>query len=216
MRLIQIHSLTEQISAEAILIFEDASEEFSELAAVLIHFEEWRNRDITSYKDTYFSLWQCLPKVKPVDDPFPFYVFLISELTFQIVGPMIRLNMITWNPLDEKCKDFERMEWYKTIMKYGYKVNETEADLADDPDVRLMPTLVEKIILPKLMEFIEEWDPVSSTQNIRLVNLLRRLIRDYPSLKPTSKFMRAFFTSILDKMKLSLENDVFIPIFPKQ
>lgn len=130
---------------------------------------------------------------------------------------MIRLNMITWNPLDENCKDFERMEWYETVMKYGYKPNETESELADDPDIRLMPTLVEKIILPKVTEFIEKaFDPVSSTQTLRLVNLLRRLIRDYPSLKPTSKFMRAMFTAILDKMKLSLENDVFIPIFPKQ
>lgn len=28
--------------------------------------------------------------------------------------------------------------------------------------------------------------------------------------------MRTLFTAILDKMKASLENDVFIPIFPKQ
>lgn len=66
-------------------------------------------------------------------------------------------------------------------------------------------------------EFIEKgWDPLSSSQTLRLVNLLRRLIRDYPSLKPTSKYMRALFNGILDKMKFSLDNDVFIPIFPKQ
>lgn len=63
---------------------------------------------------------------------------------------MIRLNLIAWNPLDENCKDFERMEWYETIMKYGFKSNETESDLTDDPDIRLMPTLIEKILLPKV------------------------------------------------------------------
>lgn len=43
------------------LIFEDVTEDFSDLSTILQHFESWRNRDIGSYKDTYFSL--CLPKV---------------------------------------------------------------------------------------------------------------------------------------------------------
>lgn len=53
--------ITEQINAEATPIFEDATEDFSDLGTILKHFEEWRNRDLNSYKDTYFSL--CLPKV---------------------------------------------------------------------------------------------------------------------------------------------------------
>lgn len=63
---------------------------------------------------------------------------------------MLRLSLIIWNPLDENCKDLEKMEWYETIMKYGYKPTETEAELIDDPDIRLIPTLIEKIILPKI------------------------------------------------------------------
>lgn len=43
-------------------MFEDVTEEFSDMTAVLQHFESWRNRDMGSYKDTYFSL--CLPKVR--------------------------------------------------------------------------------------------------------------------------------------------------------
>lgn len=43
------------------LVFEDVTEEFSDLSKILQHFEDWRNSDIESYKDTYFSL--CLPKV---------------------------------------------------------------------------------------------------------------------------------------------------------
>lgn len=42
------------------------------------------------------------------------------------------------------------MEWYETMMKYGLKPGETEAQLIDDPDIRLVPTLMEKIILPKI------------------------------------------------------------------
>lgn len=57
----QFFLFSEQINAEAKLVFEDVTEEFSDLSTILQHFEDWRNRDIGSYKDTYFSL--CLPKV---------------------------------------------------------------------------------------------------------------------------------------------------------
>lgn len=69
---------------------------------------------------------------------------------FQILGPMLRLNLLTWNPFDENSFDLERMDWYEVTMKYGFNENETEATLIDDPDIRLVPTLIEKIILPKI------------------------------------------------------------------
>lgn len=147
---------------------------------------------------------------------------------------MIRLHLITWNPLDENCADIERMDWYNMIMKYGWNAEETEESLSNDPDVRLIPVLVEKIILPKVtgknkiykknkiikttfVEIIETcWDPLSTSQTLKIVGVIGRLGRDYPSLRPTSKYLRALFVTILDKMQLALDNDVFIPIFPKQ
>lgn len=102
-------------------------------------------------------------------------------------------------------------------MRYGFDESDSEATLVDDPDVRLVPTLIEKIVLPKLTELIETcWDPLSSSQTLKIVELMGRLGRDYPSMRPTSKYTRTLFLTILDKMKAALENDVFIPIFPKQ
>lgn len=63
---------------------------------------------------------------------------------------MLRLNILTWNPLEKECKDLEKMEWYETAMKYGFKPNEIETQLLDDPDIRLVPSLMEKIVLPKI------------------------------------------------------------------
>lgn len=63
---------------------------------------------------------------------------------------MLRLSLLAWNPLEVNCKDLEKMEWYEAVIKYGFKPNETEAQLLNDPDVRLVPTLMEKIILPKI------------------------------------------------------------------
>lgn len=42
------------------------------------------------------------------------------------------------------------MEWFETVMKYGFKSNESEAKLLEDPDIRFVPTLMEKMVLPKL------------------------------------------------------------------
>lgn len=56
---------TEQISSEVSVLFNDVTEEFSQISSILDRFEEWRKNDFTSYKETYFSL--CLPKVCPYD-----------------------------------------------------------------------------------------------------------------------------------------------------
>lgn len=63
---------------------------------------------------------------------------------------MIRLKLVTWNPLDENCPDLDRMDWYGMTMKYGWTAEESEESLTTDPDVRLIPVLIEKIILPKI------------------------------------------------------------------
>lgn len=101
-------------------------------------------------------------------------------------------------------------------MLYSYKENETVEDLIIDPDVKLVPTIIEKIHIPKITEFVENiWDPMSTTETLRLIGQIKRIGNDYP-IRASSKNMQALFASILDKMKSSVDNDIFIPIFPKQ
>lgn len=189
-------TLIEQVLADSTEVFHDATDEFSHIDEILSKFESWKRFEIDSYREAYVTL--CLPKV---------------------IGPLIRLKMVAWSPLDDAStgQDIEKMFWYNVIMNYGYVPAETEQSLAEDPDVRFVPVTVEKILLPKIIEHIDNcWDPLSTTQTLRLVGLVGRLGRDYPTLRPTSKPLKTLFTSILDKMKLALENDVFIPISPKQ
>lgn len=53
--------ISDQLSIEVKLVFDDVSEEFSQISTILDKFEEWRRNDFETYKDTYFNL--CLPKV---------------------------------------------------------------------------------------------------------------------------------------------------------
>lgn len=59
------------------------------------------------------------------------------------------------------------------------------------------------------------WDPMSTSQTLRLVGTVRRLIIDYPNLNEKSKQLQLLFTAILEKIKAAIDNDVFMPIFPK-
>ncbi|XP_055387632.1 PAX3- and PAX7-binding protein 1 isoform X2 [Condylostylus longicornis] len=189
----QYHTNLDQLSLEAGLIFNDVNEDFCQIENILSKFEIWRQTDIESYKDSFVSL--CLPK---------------------IVGSIIRLKLTCWNPLDEKSQEIDKTDWYITCMQFAATKNESLESLKNDPDVKFVPTLVEKIVIPKLTELVAHcWDPLSTTQTLRLIGQIRKLGREYP-LQEQSKFLKTLFITILDKLKDCLENDVFIPIFPKQ
>ncbi|XP_029165200.1 PAX3- and PAX7-binding protein 1 [Nylanderia fulva] len=174
-------------------ILSDVMEEYCTVRGILSKFESWRETDIDAYTEAYVSL--CLPK---------------------IISPIIRLQLVTWNPIMESA-DVERTKWYNTLLLYALDSTETEDSLKRDPDVRLIPSAIEKIVIPKLTSIIEKiWDPMSTSQTLRLVGAINRFIKEYPNLNDTSKQLEILFNAILDKIKAAVENDVFIPIFPKQ
>lgn len=99
---------------------------------------------------------------------------------------------------------------------YGLHDDETEETLGHDPDINLLPSIVEKLVVPKLTQLVDKcWDPLSGSQTLRLVGILGRYIRRFPTLGPASKPLHNLFNSILDKIKSALENDVFIPLVAK-
>ncbi|XP_017778141.1 PREDICTED: PAX3- and PAX7-binding protein 1 [Nicrophorus vespilloides] len=182
----------EQINVEVNAVFEDVVDDYSSIASILIKFEQWRLTDMSVYTEAYATL--CLPKV---------------------VSPLVRLNLIFWDPLTD-TKDLEKMDWYRTLALYGLHDDETENSLSKDPDLNLLPTLIEKIIIPKITVMIEKcWDPLSSSETLRLVGVVGRYIRKYPTLGPDSKALHNLFNAVLNKIKTSLEHDVFIPIMPR-
>ena len=48
----------------------------------------------------------------------------------------------------DNCPDFEAMQWFEVLMFYGFREGE-ELDLSD-PDTRLLPELVDRVIVTKL------------------------------------------------------------------
>lgn len=60
-------------------MFEDVVEDFHSLDCIKSHFEVWRREYADCYRDAYIGL--CLPK---------------------LFNPLVRLQLITWNPLEVK------------------------------------------------------------------------------------------------------------------
>ncbi|KAH8346901.1 hypothetical protein KR059_002008 [Drosophila kikkawai] len=184
---------TAQMESQALETFEDVTDEFSKVELILMKFYAWRKTDMSSYQDAFVSL--CLPKV---------------------LAPLVRHELLLWSPLLDEYADIENMRWYQACMLYACQPEETVDQLKNDPDINLVPALIEKIVLPKVTALVTEcWDPLSTTQTLRLVGFINRLGREFP-LSGTNKQLNKLFESIMERMRLALENDVFIPIFPKQ
>ncbi|EDV41782.2 uncharacterized protein Dana_GF17646 [Drosophila ananassae] len=182
-----------QIESQSLEAFEDVTDDFCKVELILMKFYAWRKTDMSSYQDAFVSL--CLPKV---------------------LAPIVRHEMLLWSPMLDEYADIENMRWYQACMLYACQPEETMEQLKNDPDVNLVPALIEKIVLPKLTVLVtESWDPLSTTQTLRLVGFINRLGREFP-LSGTNKQLNKLFESIMERMRLALENDVFIPIFPKQ
>ncbi|XP_062061983.1 PAX3- and PAX7-binding protein 1 [Lepus europaeus] len=181
----------DRISKESSKIFEDVLESFYSIDCIKSQFEAWRSKYYMSYKDAYIGL--CLPK---------------------LFNPLIRLQLLTWTPLEAKCRDFENMLWFESLLFYGCEEREQEKD---DVDVALLPTIVEKVILPKLTVIAENmWDPFSTTQTSRMVGITLKLINGYPSVvNAENKNTQVFLKALLLRMRRTLDDDVFMPLYPK-
>ena len=68
---------------------------------------------------------------------------LVGDICF-----LFRKTILVSICFQENCKDFEELRWYESLLFYGFK--EGEAIDREDEDVKLLPAIVDKIILPKL------------------------------------------------------------------
>jgi GC-rich sequence DNA-binding factor len=69
-------------------VFSDVVDEFCSIRGVASRFESWRNTDADAYREAYVSL--CLPKV---------------------LGPLVRLKMLMWNPLQVNAEMYLDKHW---------------------------------------------------------------------------------------------------------
>ena len=80
------------------------------------------------------------------------------------------------------------MGWFEILMFYGFREGSGTAMSNDDNDVQLIPSLVERAVLPLVTSLVENvWDVMSSRQTKCLSQLVSRLMEDYPTVSTDSK-----------------------------
>ncbi|XP_051973876.1 PAX3- and PAX7-binding protein 1-like [Xyrauchen texanus] len=183
----------DRILKESKKVFEDVVDDFHSLDHIKSHFETWRKLYFTCYRDAYIGL--CMPK---------------------LFNPLIRLQLIIWSPLEVECPNFEYMLWFESLLFYGCEEQST-LKREEDVDNNLLPAIVERVILPKLAVLTDQvWDPLSSSQTSRLVSFMQRLIKDYPTvLHGENRNTQELLRTIVMRIRRTLDDDIFLPIFPK-
>jgi len=107
---------------------DDVRPEFKSIREVKDKMQSWKWSQAKSYNDSWASL-----SLKDLFRPF------------------IRMELAGWLPLQGPNKELDQMEWCAALMDYGFRDSENQSGLqASDPDLNLIPTLIEKVLLPKL------------------------------------------------------------------
>ncbi|XP_042659074.1 intron Large complex component GCFC2 isoform X2 [Tyto alba] len=173
-------------------VFEDVDADFCDIRKILLKFQEWKEKFPDSYCDAYISF--CLPK---------------------ILNPLIRVQLINWNPL-ENFTEFEEMSWFRAIKEFSDAKNVSESK-RDDPDQEVLPRVIEKTILPKITAFVKSvWDPLSASQTKNLVQLCNNIFeKQVLSKNECRRAEEDLINMVVLRMKKSIEEDVFIPLYPK-
>ncbi|XP_059837577.1 intron Large complex component GCFC2-like isoform X2 [Hypanus sabinus] len=189
----EFHTKEDHILKEARKIFSDVQEDFCSVDRVFAKFRLWREKFPDSYYDAYIGL--CLQK---------------------IMNPLVRLQLISWNPLKQDCLHLLEMPWISALEEYCHLEDE-EFKKKDKSDATLLLTVIEKTVIPKIEGFvIHVWDPLSSSQTKCLVQVFRKLKEEYNVFgSEQSKATQALKKSIVMRITLSVEEDIFIPLYPK-
>ncbi|XP_074438100.1 intron Large complex component GCFC2 isoform X2 [Larus michahellis] len=174
-------------------IFEDVHADFCDIRKILLKFQEWKEKFPDSYCDAYISF--CLPK---------------------LLNPLIRFQLISWNPL-ENFTEMEEMPWFGAIEEFSDAKNISKTKRDDDPDQEVLPRVIEKTVLPKITGFVKNvWDPLSTSQTKNLVQLCKNVLeKQVLSKTECSRAKEDLMNTVVLRMKKSVEEDVFIPLYPK-
>ncbi|XP_037611610.1 GC-rich sequence DNA-binding factor 2 [Sebastes umbrosus] len=188
----QLQKKTADILLSSQAVFSDVQAEFSDVKKILSRFEEWRGSYSDSYHSAYISL--CLPK---------------------LLNPIIRHQLLAWDPLKEDSGDFENLPWFTAVETFCHGHGHEELEHRDR---QTLSNVIEKTVLPKITAYVElVWDPMSRHQSVCLSDVCHRLKEDYSIFEgEQSKPVKALKEALIGRLRSCVDEDVFIPLYPKK
>ncbi|KAM9409540.1 intron Large complex component GCFC2 isoform 2-T2 [Pholidichthys leucotaenia] len=173
-------------------VFSDVQDDFCNIQKILSRFEEWRGSHSESYHSAYVFL--CLPK---------------------LLNPIVRHQLLTWNPLKKASGDFENLPWFTAVETFCHGHGHEELEHADR---QTLCNVIERTVIPKITAFVElVWDPMSHQQSACLSDVCHRLKEDYSIFEgEQSKPVKACIEAVVCRLRTCVDEDIFIPLYPKK
>ncbi|XP_006899713.1 PREDICTED: GC-rich sequence DNA-binding factor 2 [Elephantulus edwardii] len=173
-------------------IFEDVHDDFCNIKSILLKFQQWREKFPDSYYEAFISL--CIPK---------------------LLNPLVRIQLLDWNPLKPDSVGLKQTSWFTAVQEYvDHAVEHTEEESSDR---NILSGVINKAVIPRLTDFVEFiWDPLSTSQTTSLIPHCRMVLEEHvASEKEVSKSHTSLCKAIVSRIKKAIEDDVFIPLYPK-
>ncbi|XP_070685683.1 intron Large complex component GCFC2 [Pempheris klunzingeri] len=188
----QLQKMTADILLRSQAVFSDVQDEFFDVKKILSRFEEWRGSYSDSYHSAYISL--CLPK---------------------LLNPIIRHQLLAWNPLKDDSGEFENLPWFTAVETFCHGHGHEELEHTDR---QTLSNVIEKTVLPKITAYVElVWDPLSRRQSVCLSDVCHSLKEDYSIFEgERSKPIKTFIESVISRLRSCVDEDVFIPLYPRK
>ncbi|XP_012890101.1 PREDICTED: GC-rich sequence DNA-binding factor 2 isoform X2 [Dipodomys ordii] len=174
-------------------VFEDVHDDFCNIQNILMKFQQWREKFPDSYSDAFVGL--CIPK---------------------LLNPLIRVQLLDWNPLKLDSTGLRQMPWFMSVEEFMENSME-DTKKADSSDQKILSAVINKTIIPRLTDFVEFiWDPLSTSQTRSLITHCREILEEHSVCEnEVNKSKQDLLKSIISRMKKTIEDDVFIPLYPK-
>lgn len=173
-------------------IFEDVHDDFCNIQNILLKFQQWREKFPDSYYEAFISL--CIPK---------------------LLNPLIRFQLIDWNPLKFDSIGLKQMPWFTSIKEFIDSSME-DSKKKNSSDKKILSAVINKAVIPRLSDFVEFiWDPLSTSQTTSLIRQCKMILEEHSTCEnEDSKGKQDLLKRIVLRMKKAIEDDVFIPLYP--
>ena len=131
----------------------------------------------------------------------------VSINLLKVFAPFVRLEMLAWKPPDGCIEAFATQGWFAALENYGLLDADGKAAGAggsmevDDADQNLIPGLVEKVAVPRLLAWVTVggWEPFSRASTTVAVTCLQELQEVFiPADKPA---MQTICAAVLNRLQ---------------
>ncbi|XP_048208782.1 intron Large complex component GCFC2 isoform X1 [Perognathus longimembris pacificus] len=118
------------------------------------------------------------------------------------------------NPLLDST-GLKLMPWFMSVEEF--MENSMEDKKTDSSDKKILASIINKTVIPRLTDFVEFiWDPLSTSQTRSLITHCREVLEERSVCEnEVNKSKQDLLRSIISRMKKAIEDDVFIPLYPK-